>query len=223
MFLLLGAASSVSLDVDGELTLGFSVIFAFSGWPSSRLSCCLLAVLEEPTLGHSSRQALGSLIRGPPGPSVLPGAREEGWGVGGAQGVRVLSAGGLGPGFRAPSVLTSPECKPPAGGASVWCVSSPEEYALVRGEGAAGLWRPRSRPGSLSDSGGTGRVGLLPRGLAEPWSRVLGMVTPCGVTVRAQMALDGAPGGCTLSCSPPAPPLALPQAQTPGSQGVDVV
>lgn len=37
----------------------------------------------------------------------------------------------LGPGFRAPSVLTSPECRPPASGVSVRCVSSPEERALV--------------------------------------------------------------------------------------------
>ena len=81
---LLGAASSVSLDVDGEFTLGFFVISVFSGSPSSHLSCFLLAVLEEPApRSQFLKQALGSVIRVFLGHPCSSGAREEGWGLGG--------------------------------------------------------------------------------------------------------------------------------------------
>lgn len=62
-----------------------------SGWPLgwavllSHLSCFLLAVLEEPApRSQFLKQALGSVIRVFLGHPCSSGAREEGWGLGGA-------------------------------------------------------------------------------------------------------------------------------------------
>lgn len=60
----------MSLDVGGQFTPGF-VIFLFSGCPSPRLSCFLLAVLEEHASVTVPEAGPGVSDRGPPGPSVL--------------------------------------------------------------------------------------------------------------------------------------------------------
>ena len=75
----------MSLDVGGRFTLGF-VIFLFSGCRAPRLSCFLLAVLEERASVTDPEASPAVSDGGPPGPPMLPWCQGGGLGSPGRPG-----------------------------------------------------------------------------------------------------------------------------------------